>query len=127
MYTRLKLVLLQGEVESLHGEIAQLTSGRAADKQHSSSLVAGLRQELQASQEAEQAREEELNDLANAREAVQSELAGKALCLRMCLVRSGHTSLAGLQLIPRQLVWLPLHIHGWGLGSGKTRRPYLCV
>ena len=72
------LSLLQGEVESLHGEVAQLTAGRAADKQHSGSLVAGLRQELQASQEAEQTREEELNDLANAREAVQSELAGAA-------------------------------------------------
>ena len=74
----------QMEVESLHGELGHLTAARAADKQHASSQVAGLRQELQASQEAEQAREEELNELANAREVVQAELAGKHFKIRCC-------------------------------------------
>ena len=67
----------QADVESLNGELSELRAARAADRQAANSTVAGLRQELQASQEAEQAREEELDQLASAREAVQAELAGE--------------------------------------------------
>ena len=80
----LQSMLAQMEVETLHGEVAHLTAARTADKQHANSQVAGLRQELQASQEAEQAREEELNELANAREVVQAELAGKQFKMGCC-------------------------------------------
>ena len=64
------------EAESLAGELAEARAARSADKQAASSALSTLRGELQASQMAEQAREEELNALANAREAVQGELAG---------------------------------------------------
>ena len=94
----LRSMLAQMEVENLHGEVAHLTAARAADKQHASSQVAGLRQELQASQEAEQAREEELNELANAREVVQAELAGKYFktgpCWQDC---TGNARISGMR------------------------------
>ena len=74
--------ILQIEAESLAAELAETRASRAADKQAASTALASMRSELQASQLAEQAREDELNALANAREVVVAELAG----VRMLLV-----------------------------------------
>ena len=88
------------------------------DKQAANAALGALRAELGASQMAEQAREEELNALANAREMVQSELASAA---PPCV--EGRKGLGGGAQTrwPTRARWSSL---SWPVRPSPTKSPY---